>query len=155
MASFISYSLSSTALIHSPAMRLQLQRRTLSLSLSFSFSRSLPWAHFCCSSLCAASCFLLLLPLLWLIAFLMHCVCEKQHTHTHRQPHNTHAQQKKMQRILNVIWESTRRPNFTHTHTHEARVQVYVCVCVIQVTVFMLSLFIHIFNANNNNWLSC
>lgn len=106
-------------------------------------------------SLCAASCFLLLLLLLlWLTAFWMHCVCEKQQTHTH----TTRTHSKKIMQIkLNAIWESTRRPNFTHTHTHthEVQVQVCVCVCVIQVTVLMLSLFIHIFNTIDNNWLSC
>lgn len=153
--SFISYSLSSTALIHSPAMRLQLQRRTLSLSLFLVLS---------ITSLCSLLLFLSLCCQLFPfdVAFIVtdsffDALCVWKATHTHRQTHNTHAQQKKMQRILNAICESTRRPNFTytHTHTHEIRVQVRVCVYVIQVTVFMLSLFIHIFNTNNKNWLSC
>lgn len=93
----VSYSLSSTAFIHSPAMRLQFQRRTLSLSLSLSFpfscSRSLPCAHFCCSSLSV-------LPAVSFCCCCFYCdwqlfgctVCVRSNRHTHA--HNTHAQQK-------------------------------------------------------------
>lgn len=124
--SFISYSLSSTALIHSPAMRLQLQRRTLSLSLVLSIT-----------SLCSLLLFLSLCCQLFPfdVAFIVtdsffDALCVWKATHTHRQTHNTHAQQKKMQIILNAIWESTRRPNFTYTHTHTLTRYEYKCVSV-------------------------
>lgn len=131
---------------------------THSFSLSLSLSRALD--HFLALTFVPLSLCCQLFPFV-VVAFIVTdsfldalCVWEATDTHTH----TTRTHSKKIMQIkLNAIWESTRRPNFTHTHTHthEVQVQVCVCVCVIQVTVLLLSLFIHIFNTIDNNWLSC
>lgn len=67
-------------------------------------------------------------------------MCEKQQTHTH----TTRTHSKKIMQIkLNAIWESTRRPNFTHTHTHSRGTSTSVCLCVCDTSNCINAVFIH------------
>lgn len=68
------------------------------------------------------------------------CVWEATDTHTH----TTRTHSKKIMQIkLNAIWESTRRPNFTHTHTHSRGTSTSVCLCVCDTSNCINAVFIH------------